>query len=166
MGGTRGEGSGFFVRPTLFVDATPDMRIVREEIFGPVGVIIKFKTEEEAVAQANDTEYGLAAYVHTQNVNCAIRVAHALESGQAFVSCFLPCRRTRLMLGMFTGQLVRSDARKCSIRRRQAIRPRQGTGRSSPRSVRNIPLYRCQQTNNFSRYTNVKTVHINLGLNL
>lgn len=95
-GGTRGEGSGFFVRPTLLVDATPDMTIVREEIFGPVGVIIKFKTEEEAVAQANDTVYGLAAYVHTQNVNRAIRVAHALESGQTFVSSLHPYRRTRL----------------------------------------------------------------------
>ena len=95
VGGTRGEGSGFFVRPTLFADATLNMRIVREEIFGPVGVIIKFKTEEEAVAQANDTEYGLAAYVHTQNVNRAIRVAHALEAGQTFVSDVLSLMNRR-----------------------------------------------------------------------
>lgn len=86
------------MRPTLFADATLDMRIVREEIFGPVGVIIKFKTEEEAVAQANDTEYGLASYVHTQNVNRAIRVSHALEAGQTFVSYSPLWRRIRLML--------------------------------------------------------------------
>ncbi|EKM54313.1 uncharacterized protein PHACADRAFT_210124 [Phanerochaete carnosa HHB-10118-sp] len=85
-GGSRAEGSGYFVRPTIFADVKPDMRIVREEIFGPVGVVARFKTEEEALEAANDTQYGLSSYVFTTNVSRAIRVSNALEAGSCFIN--------------------------------------------------------------------------------
>ncbi|GJE94933.1 aldehyde dehydrogenase family protein [Phanerochaete sordida] len=85
-GGARRPGAGYFVQPTIFADVKPDMKIVREEIFGPVGVVVKFKTEEEAIEAANDTEYGLSSYVYTQNVSRAIRVSNAIEAGTCFVN--------------------------------------------------------------------------------
>jgi len=72
---------GFYVRPTVFADVTPDMTIAREEIFGPVLSIMKFGTEEEAVRIANDTEYGLTNYVQTQDGARANRMARVLRSG-------------------------------------------------------------------------------------
>lgn len=84
-GGVRGEGSGYFVKPTIFTDVRPDMKIVREEIFGPVGVVVKFRTEEEVLELANDTIYGLASYIYSQNITRALRVVNALEAGTAFV---------------------------------------------------------------------------------
>lgn len=86
VGGARVPGAGYFVQPTIFADTRPDMKIVREEIFGPVGVVVKFKTEDEAIAAANDTDYGLASYVYTTNVNRAIRVSNAMEAGSCFVN--------------------------------------------------------------------------------
>jgi aldehyde dehydrogenase (NAD+) len=72
---------GFFVRPTVFADVTPDMTIAREEIFGPVLSIMKFETEEQAVQMANDTVYGLTNYVQTQDAARANRLALQLRSG-------------------------------------------------------------------------------------
>ncbi len=72
---------GWFVRPTVFADVTNDMRIAREEIFGPVLVMIPFDSEEEAIAIANDTEYGLAAYVQTGDAERARRVGDRLRAG-------------------------------------------------------------------------------------
>ncbi len=72
---------GFYVRPTVFADVTPDMTIAREEIFGPVLSIMKFDSEEEAIAIANDTEYGLTNYVQTQDGARANRMARVLRSG-------------------------------------------------------------------------------------
>ena len=83
-GGTgRPEGfnRGFFVRPTVFADANNDMTIAREEIFGPVLTIMPFDSEEEALAIANDTPYGLTNYVQTANPERANRFARALRSG-------------------------------------------------------------------------------------
>ncbi|MEL7254649.1 MAG: aldehyde dehydrogenase family protein [Pseudomonadota bacterium] len=83
-GGTgRPEGfnRGFYVRPTVFADVTNDMTIAREEIFGPVLSIIPFDTEEEGVAMANDTDYGLTNYVQTQDGARANRLARQLRSG-------------------------------------------------------------------------------------
>jgi aldehyde dehydrogenase (NAD+) len=83
-GGTgRPEGHevGYFVRPTIFADVTPDMTIAKQEIFGPVLSIIPFDTEEEAVAIANDTAYGLTNYVQTTDPERARRVARRLRSG-------------------------------------------------------------------------------------
>jgi acyl-CoA reductase-like NAD-dependent aldehyde dehydrogenase len=81
-------GDGYFVKPTVFADVTNSMRIAREEIFGPVVGVIKFKTEEEAVAIANDTEYGLVAGLWTQNVGRAHRVAAQLQAGMVWVNTY------------------------------------------------------------------------------
>ncbi|MEM7091927.1 MAG: aldehyde dehydrogenase family protein [Actinomycetota bacterium] len=76
-----GYDQGYFVKPTVFADVTPDMRIYREEIFGPVLSIMPFDTEEEAVAIANDTDYGLTNYVQTTDGDKARRIARRLRSG-------------------------------------------------------------------------------------
>ncbi len=83
-GGTgrpEGHDVGYFVRPTVFADVTPDMTIAKEEIFGPVLSILPFDTEEEALAIANDTNYGLTNYVQTSDVDKAQRLARRLRSG-------------------------------------------------------------------------------------
>ncbi|PIL36709.1 hypothetical protein GSI_00398 [Ganoderma sinense ZZ0214-1] len=65
LGGEKRPGKGYFVDPTIFVDVKPDMKIVRDEIFGPVLAVAKFTTEEEAIRLANDTSYGLGAGLHS-----------------------------------------------------------------------------------------------------
>ena len=81
---------GFFVAPTVFADCTPGMSIVRDEIFGPVLAVQKFHTEEEAVALANDTPYGLAGGVITKDISRAMRVVKALRAGITWVNCYNP----------------------------------------------------------------------------
>ena len=71
---------GAFMRPTLLVDVTNDMRVAQEEIFGPVAVVIKFKDEADVIAMANDSVYGLGGAVWTRDINRAIRVARAIET--------------------------------------------------------------------------------------
>ncbi|MCF1504801.1 NAD-dependent succinate-semialdehyde dehydrogenase [Afifella sp. H1R] len=80
-GGKRHELGGTFFEPTVIADAKPDMRFSKEEIFGPVSPLFKFETEEEAVALANDTEYGLACYFYTQDLGRAFRVSEGLDYG-------------------------------------------------------------------------------------
>ena len=87
IGGERLGTEGYFIKPTIFTNTSPDMKIVQEEIFGPVGVVIKFKDEDDVIRQANDTLYGLAAAVFTQNLNRAIKMAHRLKAGTAWVNC-------------------------------------------------------------------------------
>ncbi|WP_051452309.1 MULTISPECIES: aldehyde dehydrogenase family protein [Actinospica] len=77
---------GYYVRPTVFTDTTPDMRIVKEEIFGPVLVIQTYETEDEAVALANGTVYGLNAGVYSASVERAVTFARRLESGQVQIN--------------------------------------------------------------------------------
>jgi len=86
-GGRLGE-KGFFVQPTVFADVKDDMRIAREEIFGPVQQIIKFKSIEEVIPRANDTRYGLAAAVFTKDINKAITMANSLQAGTVWVNCY------------------------------------------------------------------------------
>jgi succinate-semialdehyde dehydrogenase len=84
-GGREPEGKayekGYFFQPTVLGEADHSMRVMREETFGPVAPIMKFKTIAEAIALANDTEYGLAAYVFTNDLKTALRVAEGLEAG-------------------------------------------------------------------------------------
>ncbi|MGT9989236.1 aldehyde dehydrogenase family protein, partial [Klebsiella pneumoniae] len=80
-GGKRHALGGTFYEPTVLTGATQAMKVAREETFGPVAPLFRFETEEEAVAMANDTEFGLAAYFYTENVRRTWRVAEALEYG-------------------------------------------------------------------------------------
>lgn len=77
---------GYFIRPTLFTGATNDMRIAQEEIFGPVLTSIPFSTEEEALAMANDTPYGLTGYLWTNDLTRALRFTEKLEAGMIWVN--------------------------------------------------------------------------------
>src|SRR5450631_2110946 len=81
VGGEVPEGPGFFYPPTVLVDVPSNAAILREEVFGPVAPVVVFDTEEEAVAIANDTEYGLVAYVYTRDLQRGLRFSEALESG-------------------------------------------------------------------------------------
>ena len=85
-GKPEGFETGYFVKPTIFADVNNDMRIAREEIFGPVLSIIPFDTEEEAIAMANDTPYGLAAYLQTGDADRAERVASRLRAGMVHIN--------------------------------------------------------------------------------
>lgn len=80
-GGVPLGGDGYFFAPTVLDQVPADARILSEEIFGPVATIVGFDTEEEAVVAANDTEYGLAAYLFTENLDRALRASEALEAG-------------------------------------------------------------------------------------
>jgi aminomuconate-semialdehyde/2-hydroxymuconate-6-semialdehyde dehydrogenase len=85
---TGGLGEGWQVRPTVIVDAPANARVCREEIFGPVVVVHPFDTEDEVVALANDTRYGLNAMLFTENLSRAHRVAAKLKAGTVWVNCF------------------------------------------------------------------------------
>lgn len=89
-GGRRPPGldAGFFVEPTVFDQCTDDMQFVREEIFGPVMAVLTFGSEEEVVARANDTPFGLAAGVFTSDLTRAHRVAAALEAGTVWINTY------------------------------------------------------------------------------
>ena len=85
-GKPEGFENGWFVKPTIFKDVTNDMKIAKEEIFGPVLVIIPFKDEDEAIEIANDTPYGLAAYLQTGSEERAKRVAAKLRAGAVHIN--------------------------------------------------------------------------------
>jgi acyl-CoA reductase-like NAD-dependent aldehyde dehydrogenase len=89
LGGNRYSGKGYFVNPTLFADVDNNMRIAREEIFGPVAAVIPFENEDDAVLQGNRTEYGLAAGVWTRDLARAHRVAHRLNAGTVWVNSYM-----------------------------------------------------------------------------
>jgi betaine-aldehyde dehydrogenase len=87
-GGKRIEGKGYFFEPTIFGDTTPDMRIVQEEIFGPVLVIQKFNTEEEAIRLANHTKFGLAGGVFTNDSARGMRVSRKVRAGIFWINTY------------------------------------------------------------------------------
>ncbi|BCZ85621.1 succinate-semialdehyde dehydrogenase [NADP(+)] GabD (plasmid) [Paraburkholderia terrae] len=86
VGGTRGEQAGNFYAPTVLADATPDMLIFSEETFGPVAPLFRFRTEADAIALANDTPFGLAAYFYGRDIGRVWRVAEALECGMVGIN--------------------------------------------------------------------------------
>lgn len=88
QGGERHGDAGYWIQPTIFTDVKPDMKIVKEEIFGPVGVVIKFEDEDDVVRQANDTVYGLAAAIFTQDISRAMDVSERLKAGTVWVSSY------------------------------------------------------------------------------
>ncbi|KAM0429223.1 hypothetical protein ACHAPT_006437 [Fusarium lateritium] len=81
-----GKGKGFFINPTIFTKVKPSMKIYREEVFGPLVTVVAFKTEEEVIALANDTEYGLGAAVFSENIAKAHRVASRIDAGTVWVN--------------------------------------------------------------------------------
>ncbi|KAF9258976.1 aldehyde dehydrogenase [Marasmius fiardii PR-910] len=130
-GGSRHGNEGYFIEPTIITDTRPDMKVIKEEIFGPVASIIKFKTEQEVIEMANNTTYGLACGLFTQNGARATRVAHALEAGTAWVNCF-----TMFDVNAPFGGYKQS-----------------GIGREFG-------------TEGINEYTQIKSVHVNLGIQL
>jgi len=86
LGGEKRKTNGYWVDPTIFADVSPTMKIVKEEIFGPVLAVARFKTEEEVIALANDTSYGLGAGLHSSDANQCMRVSSALEAGTVWVN--------------------------------------------------------------------------------
>ncbi len=80
-GGSKGEGAGYFYEPTVLSGVTDDARVLSEEIFGPVAPIATFSSDDEAIAAANKTEYGLVSYVYTNDLRRSLRVCEALETG-------------------------------------------------------------------------------------
>jgi succinate-semialdehyde dehydrogenase/glutarate-semialdehyde dehydrogenase len=80
-GGSAPDGAGYFYEPTVLGDVTPDARLLKEEIFGPVAPVIGFDSEDDAVNAANDTEFGLVSYLYTSDVKRALRVCERLETG-------------------------------------------------------------------------------------
>lgn len=87
-GGGRHGDKGYFIQPTIFTNVTPEMKIMQEEIFGPVCAIAKFKHEEDVIKMGNDSTYGLAAAIHTNDLNTAIRVSNGLKAGTVWVNCY------------------------------------------------------------------------------
>jgi succinate-semialdehyde dehydrogenase/glutarate-semialdehyde dehydrogenase len=81
VGGTKVDGAGYFFNPTVLGDVPANARVLTEEIFGPVAPVASFDSEEAAIKAANDTEYGLVAYVFTRDIKRALRVCEALETG-------------------------------------------------------------------------------------
>ena len=94
---------GYFVRPTIFTQVEPGWRIVREEIFGPVLVAIPWSDEDEAIAMANDTHYGLGAYIWCQDISRALRAVGRLDAGTVQIN-----RGNGPMLGMSSGGIKAS----------------------------------------------------------
>jgi succinate-semialdehyde dehydrogenase / glutarate-semialdehyde dehydrogenase len=91
LGGERLDGPGYFYPPTVIAGVTPDARVLSEEIFGPVAPVATFSSDEQALAAANRTEYGLVAYLYTRDLERAFRMCEGIEAGmvglnQGFVS--------------------------------------------------------------------------------
>lgn len=86
VGKPQGLDTGYYVKPTVFAGVDNSMQIAREEIFGPVLAILGYDDEDQAVAMANDSEYGLAAYVYSDDMESARRVANRLRAGQVHIN--------------------------------------------------------------------------------
>ena len=107
--------TGYFIRPTIFVNAPENARIMKEEIFGPVVVINVFSTEEEVMAKANDSEYGLYASVYTKDLDRAMRFVRGLEAGTVGVNCTSPTTAKDLPFGGYKGSGIGREGLLCSM---------------------------------------------------
>lgn len=87
-GGKKCGDKGYFIEPTVFADVTDNMRIAREEIFGPVQQLIKFKTIDEVIERANNSEYGLAAAVYSKNIDKVNTIIQGVKAGTVWVNCY------------------------------------------------------------------------------
>lgn len=87
-GGLRHGNRGYFIEPTVFTEVTDDMTIGREEIFGPVMQIMKFKTVDEVIRRANDSSYGLGAGICTTSLDNAHKIGNALRVGTVYINCY------------------------------------------------------------------------------
>lgn len=87
-GGNKCANKGYFLRPTIFTNVTDDMKIAREEIFGPVVCVFKFKTIDEVIRRANDTTYGLGSGLYATDMNVIMKVSSALQAGSVWVNCY------------------------------------------------------------------------------
>jgi aldehyde dehydrogenase (NAD+) len=87
-GGKRHGTKGFFVEPTVFADVKDDMTIAKEEIFGPVMSILKFKDIDDVIRRANDSQYGLGAGIVTRSVDNALKLANGIRAGTVYVNCY------------------------------------------------------------------------------
>lgn len=103
VGAENSATSSYHIRPVIFTDVPEDSRLTKEEIFGPVVIINTFTTEAEAIAKANDTEFGLYASLYTKDLERAIRVAKKLESGMLGVNCTSPTNCWDLPFGGWKG---------------------------------------------------------------
>jgi aldehyde dehydrogenase (NAD+) len=106
-GGAAWGTEGCYVQPTIFYKPTPDSQITMHEVFGPVVVVDTFKTEGEVLQKANDTEYGLGAYLYTKDLDRAIRLSSALEAGTVTVNTAMSFHPT-VPFGGFKGELTLS----------------------------------------------------------
>jgi len=88
LGGDRQGAKGYYVQPTIFTEVKDDMKIAKEEIFGPVMQLMKFKTLAEAIERANATHYGLAAGICTRDIGTALSAAQDLEAGTVWINCY------------------------------------------------------------------------------
>ena len=91
LGGDRIGSKGYYIEPTIFADVEDSMVIAKEEIFGPVMQLMKFKTNEEAVERANSSSYGLAAGVCSRDIGNALAMANELDAGTVWVNCYDNC---------------------------------------------------------------------------
>jgi aldehyde dehydrogenase (NAD+) len=87
-GGSRVGNKGWFIEPTVFSDVNDNMTIAKEEIFGPVMSILKFKDIDEVIQRANNSNYGLGAGLVTKNIDNAIKISNALRAGTVYVNCY------------------------------------------------------------------------------
>jgi len=87
-GGNRLDRDGYFIDTTIFTDVADDMTIAKEEIFGPVMSIMKFKTIDEVIERANNSAYGLVSGVVTQSLDSALKISNKLQTGQVFINCY------------------------------------------------------------------------------
>ena len=130
VGGDAVDGPGWFYRPTVLTGVPLEARLTKEEIFGPVAPISVFDTDDEAVAAANDTEFGLVSYLFTENLSRALRVSEALESGMVGLNTGLVSNPAAPFGGIKQSGLGREGGvgrhrgvPRDEVRRRQPVRP-------------------------------------------